>query len=417
MNNSIIPLIVLSLFTLALSTGCPAEDNNANNENNTNNGEVDETADVVVDKDETIDEPDVTVDEEKDETVTTSGWAKVSVGCIAGNNNVALHFDGQRGYMGCGDAGEGTGLFLSEDGGRTWGASARAFNQARILDVRRGPDGKLYGAGRDTLDKARVFEIDDSTPANPKLVSVFVPQSNTAGVLIDRARNIAITEDGQMYTHAIVGAAAAYKPAGSDEWQELAYISEEALGNGDTSGALLISEIRTFDNKFYAVGSRNSDEAEIKLPSKLPGATYHFQTIKPVKNRDIELWDLHVWSESKMIAVGDNASDRNPVILLGEGDVYDEANWTKIDLFDSGIEIQGDIHGMAVQGDTVVVVGGQFPSSKGGFALKSEDAGKTWTDITPVPDTGKVSLLWKVHLWENGDIYAAGDSAGWSFKK
>lgn len=399
MNNSILPLITLSLLALSLSTGCPVE-NNANNS-------TDATPDAIDDIDEMADEM---VDEVVDETVTpTSGWAKTSIGCVSGNPFIALHFDAQTGYMGCGESSTNRGLFVTKDGGRSWSDTARKFSEAQVVDIRRAPNGKLYGAGKDNLDGSRVFEIDDTDVDNLKLIGVFFPMTTSAFKKVERAQNIAVTGQGHMLADDSVKRTAGYKPAGSDEWQELEYV-------GEGEQVLTLTRVRALNEAFYGVGSTIDGDAEIHLPSKTE-ETPIFTTISPVKNRDIELQDFHIWNETKMIAVGVNNTQRFPVILIGEGDLYEEANWKQIDLFDSGIEFEGNIRGMAVNGDNIVVVGGKVPSSAGGFVLMSSDAGETWTDITPVPESGKVTRLWNVWLWENGDIYAAGESAGWAFKK
>lgn len=435
MRHTLTPFILLGLTCLSFTTGCPTE-NNANNEedNNTNNLVKDETPDTSmmdatrdevkdVVKDETVivgedvtpdvvedDTQDEVADEEVDEgTTPTSGWVKRSVPCFSGIPFIALHFDAVNGYMGCGESAQGAGLFVTTDKGQTW-ESARKFSATRVVDVRRGPDGKLYGAGHDTLDGFRAWEIDDSnpTPNGLKLVGVFRPETALAANKVARAQNIAVTADGQMLVDSSLNRAAGYLPGPGQPWQELEY-----LGEGGTSRFL--TRVHAFDNQFYGVGSTISTIAEVHLPSKTEGAPI-FTTVNPLARRSAELMEFHMWSATKMIAVGVNVSDNFPLILIGEGDLYDKDNWRQVEVFDSGIEYKGNIRGMAVKGDTIVVVGGKIPTSKGGFMLRSEDAGETWTDITPTTQ-GKVNRLWNVWMWDNGDLFAAGEQGGWFYKK
>lgn len=166
------------------------------------------------------------------------------------------------------------------------------------------------------------------------------------------------------------------------------------------------------------MGSVINDPASIRLPSKNADAVYHFQTIQPKPNRSGELKDLHIWDANSMLAVGHDQSERYPLIFLAEGDPYEVSNWTQIDVFDSGIEYQGGVNRIAVQGDRVVAVGEKIPTSQGGFVLLSEDRGKTWTDITPEPtDNKKPKRFWHVWMWEDGSIYAAGEGEAWRLNK
>jgi photosystem II stability/assembly factor-like uncharacterized protein len=98
-------------------------------------------------------------------------------------------------------------------------------------------------------------------------------------------------------------------------------------------------------------------------------------------------------------------------MLIGDGDLYDKKSWEQVTHYHMGINFQGNIHGMDVEGDTIVVVGGKIPSVQGGFILKSEDAGETWNDITP-KNMGTLGRLWKVKIWPSGDLFVAGEQDG-----
>lgn len=422
MKRTLTPILLLSLLVLSLATGCPEENNannagnnSENNENNENNDSSDATPDSTT-QDETKDEgageedetQDEVQDEEADEDIpVASGWSKRSLACRSGIPYIALHFDDVNGYMGCGEAAAGAGLFVTTDKGQSW-STTRKFSGARVVDVRRGPDGKLYGAGKGT-DGFRAWEIDDADlePNKLQFVGVFRPETTSAFKKIERAQNVVRTEDGQMLVDSSLNRATAYRASDADEWNELEYVGEK-----DTS--VFLTRVKALNNKFYGVGSTIATPVEVHLPSKTEPSPI-FTTIRPLNNRTGELQELHVWSETKMIVTGVNNSNNEPLILIGEGDLYDTDNWKQVEVFDSGIEYKANIRGMAVKGDTVVVVGGKVPTAKGGFILKSEDAGETWTDITPT-DQGKVNRLWNVWMWDNGDLFVAGEQEAWFFK-
>jgi hypothetical protein len=342
---------------------------------------------------------------------TSGGWAAAGAACAS--TVETIFFEGDKGYMGCGQNAEGEGLFVSEDGGATWGASERRFEEVRVNDIRRGSDGVLYGAGLHQLDGYAVFSIDESG-SSLEPVGLY-EQSNQAFFKVGQGQNIAMTADGQMITDSLTGVTAAYKAA-DGEWTEL-----EGLGEGfltEDRDVFQVTTIVPHQNRFYAVGSVINDPAQIYLPSKEADATYHMVPLElQPSTRDGEMADLYIWDDGAMIAVGFDQSQRESLVytLPAGGDAYDREAWSQIDLYDFGLDFESDANAVAVSGDTVVLVGEKIPSSQGGYIAISEDRGQTWTDITPETERGKIARMNEVWLWESGRIYAAGNGEGWIF--
>lgn len=338
-----------------------------------------------------------------EETGQTGGplaWSEIAGPCGGSGTNALWFDDRMNGFVGCGENADGEGLYTTVDGGATFEDNVR-FNEVRVMDIRRGPDGVLYGAGIHQLDGFPLWSFDEGGMIGA--TGLYMP-SNSAFTAVNQAENAAITEDGQMLIDSLTGTQAAYRPAGG-EFEEVDSLSEELLSNPD-AGSYQVRRIVANENRFYAVGSLINDPARVHLPSQLDGATFHFQSVllQP-ETRDGELLDMHVWDSQHMIVAGHDQSERFPLIYLVDGaDPYDSANWEKIELFDSGLDYQAGVNDIHVNGDTVVMVGEKIPTSEGGFVVISEDGGRTFEDISP-EDVGPLSRVW---MFDDGEMIAAG---------
>ena len=332
-------------------------------------------------------------------------WSELAGPCGGSATNAMWFDDASTGFAGCGENAEGEGLFTTIDGGATW-ESHSAFNEVRTMDIRRGPDGVLYGAGTDQLDGFSLWSIDETTPDDLELTGLYTP-SNNAFTSVGQGENAAVTPAGQILVDSLTGTSAAYRPAGG-VFEEHHSISEAAIADPDNAPAFQVRRIMAFDEQFYAVGSLINDPARVHLPSQLPGATFHFESVllQP-DTRDGELHDMHMWSTTHMIVAGHDQSERFPLIYVVDGDPYAAGDWQQVELADSGIEYQAGINNLDVVGDTVVAVGEKIPTSAGGFVVISQDAGLTWEDITP-EDLGSVGALSAVQLFDDGSMVVGG---------
>jgi hypothetical protein len=328
-------------------------------------------------------------------------WSEISGPC-GGSATNAMWFDDQdHGFAGCGENAAGEGLFVTSDGGMSW-QDESAFGEVRIMDLRRGPDGVLYGAGTDQLDGFSLWSIDESG-ADLEVVGLYTP-SNNAFTSVGQGENAAVTAGGQILVDSLTGTSAAYQPAGG-AFEEHYSIGEAAIADPDNAPAFQVRRIVAFDEQFFAVGSLINDPARVHLPSQLPGATFHFQTVQLQSDtRDGELLDMHVWSPTHMIVAGHDQSERYPLIYVVDGDPYSGDNWQQVELADSGIEYQAGVNDIDVVGDTVVAVGEKIPTAAGGFVVISQDAGLTWEDVTP-EGAGELSA---VKLFDDGQMVVGG---------
>jgi len=329
-------------------------------------------------------------------------WSEISGPCFGSGTNALWFDDRDHAFVGCGENADGEGLYTTSDNGATWEDHPK-FNEVRIMDIRRGPDGVLRGAGIHQLDGYSVWEIDESGALDS--VGLYTP-GNSAFTSVSQAENVAVTADGQVLIDSLTGSSAAYGSVGG-EFEEVCSLGEDAIEDPDNASCYQVRRIVGFDNQFYSVGSLINDPARVHLPSMMPGATYHFTTLElQPETRDGELLDMHVWSESSMIVAGHNQSTRYPLIYVADGDPYNLDNWTQIELLDFGIEFEGGINDLHVSGDTVIAVGELFPTSSGGFVLISHDRGLTWEDVSP-EGLGPASASW---LFEDGSMAVAGGS-------
>ncbi|MEM6995539.1 MAG: hypothetical protein AAF721_33825, partial [Myxococcota bacterium] len=261
-------------------------------------------------------------DDSEDSTAvdTTSGetepkvWAEASGPCAGSGTNALWFDDRDTGFIGCGENADGEGLFTTIDGGETWDGNIR-FNEVRIMDIRRGPDGVLYGAGIHQLDGYPVWAFDESG-ATIDASGLYDPSGTTSQV--SQAENIAVTADGRALIDSLTGVAAAYRPAGG-RWEEVDSLSEDLLSDPDAIG-FQVRRILAHEDAFYSVGSLINDPARVHLPSTISGATFHFATVllQP-ETRDGELQDLHVWDSASMIVAGHDQSTRYPLIYVLDG--------------------------------------------------------------------------------------------------
>lgn len=375
---------------------------NSSTTDNTNDNSSDPTTDNTNDN-----SSDNTNDNSSDLDPPSGSWIGMSQPCGGTKTNAMWFDDRNHGYIGCGENASGTGLFVTEDGGQTW-ESESLFGGVRVNDVLRTSDGTLYGAGYDAVDGYQAFIIDESG-SRRELIGLY-HASNSAFNSVGQGENIAVTSDGQIFVDSLTGTQAAYRAAGASEFQELETFLDDP-SSGDTLPKEQVSRVVGYNNRFWAVGSTINNPGTLYYPSAT-GANYEMSKLElQSSTRDGELHDIYLWSETSALVCGFDQSLRYPLIFRLDGDASDLANWTQIDLFDSGIEYQGGAWKMAVRGDTVVMVGQTFPENAG-FVVRSTDRGLTWEEISPVDEFGDfgANLMTNVWLFDDGTILAAGES-------
>lgn len=338
------------------------------------------------------------------------GWTEVENPC-GGSRTAALWFDDRKtGYLGRGEAQEGKGLFRTKDGGRTWEAMP-AFAKTRVNDIRRGPDGRLYGAGWNTESNCSAWVVEEKGFEPRKL---FQP-GDSVWTAVTQGENVAVTDDGQVFVDSLTGVTFAYRASGGEFVEGRSFL-QEALADPEAPG-WQVRRVVAYGGRFYACGSLINEPAMVFLPSKDPKATFHLTRLElQPSNEDGELMDLHLWSAKRAIVVGTCQTTHAMLAYLADGDLHDRKSWKRVDFAASGIAFDGWIRSISVQGETVVAVGEKVPTAQGGFVLVSEDGGTTWKNRTPTKR--KVGPLSKVWLFENGDrVVAGGGGEMWIYEK
>ncbi|MCB9853756.1 MAG: hypothetical protein H6819_11715 [Phycisphaerales bacterium] len=403
-----ITMMLMAMAALPFATGsnCEQTTNGVGNMvpnmigDNANDNQNDNT-------DGTLDVPNNDVADPNDDTPPSNTWSKLSQPCGGTKTNAMWFDDRENGFIGCGENASGTGLFVTKDGGLTW-EETLLFKNIRINDVTRAKDGNLYATGTDTSGGPEAFMIDESG-ANLTPVGIY-SAGNNAFTSVGQGENIAVTDDGQIFIDSLTGTQTAYRDTGDTNFTELNFFI-----TGGTSEQ--VSRVIAFNNRFWAVGSLINQPGTVYYPT--PSATDRYEMTKlelQPSNQDGELHDIYLWSETSGLVCGFDQSQRFPLIYSLDGDPSDINNWTKINLFDSGINYQGGAWKMSVVGDVVVIVGQTFPNNHG-FVVFSADRGKTWTDISPMQDGDfAANLMTNVWLFPDGTILAAAESGEmWRF--
>ncbi|MGV3527052.1 MAG: hypothetical protein ACO1RX_22745 [Candidatus Sericytochromatia bacterium] len=369
---------------------------------------------------------------------TDRGW-QIFSGTVPCADKATMWWDNeQTAFWGCGKAGT-NGLQTSRDGGMTWTAQVK-FGGTKIQGITRAPDNTLYVSG--ILGEGPVATVNESLPERLDFTELY-SSGNNAFTSVGQGEGVAVTADGQVLVDSLTGTNAVYHPGdnatgkswfsstctGSDRsnfnpdssksWCELHGVGEETLANPDAT-AYQITGVQALNNRFYATGRKINEPAQVRLPSKLAGAAYHFQTVQLQKNsEDGELLDLVVWPNGRLMTVGTDQTNGAylPLIYLCDAgkDCYNASNWQDIELDLHGFKYDKSARdGRAVDasGDTVVVVGNFVPNT-GGWAVISQDGGKTWKDLTPelsaLTQNGKLDLLYDVKVFPSGKILLFGE--------
>lgn len=126
-----------------------------------------------------------------------------------------------------------------------------------------------------------------------------------------------------------------------------------------------------------------------------------------------------MWPNGRLITVGTDQTSGAylPLIYLCDAgkDCHSASNWQDVELDLHGFKYENsarDGRAADASGDTIVVVGNFVPNT-GGWAVISQDAGKTWKDLTPdlaaLTQTGKLDLLYDVKVFPSGKILLFGE--------
>ena len=106
-----------------------------------------------------------------------------------------------------------------------------------------------------------------------------------------------------------------------------------------------------------------------------------------------------------MAAAGVDQARNVGQVFVSQSDPYDPADYLKLDVSDV-VAGSSWMRGVCAAGDTVVAVGERQPLARGGaLVLLSEDAGRSWRDISPA---GDVSTFTRCVVRDDGSVSVAG---------
>ncbi|PIQ23912.1 hypothetical protein COW36_11580 [bacterium (Candidatus Blackallbacteria) CG17_big_fil_post_rev_8_21_14_2_50_48_46] len=368
-----------------------------------------------------------------------SGWS-LFTGSVPCSDKAAIWWDNDnKGFWGCGKSGNG-GFSTTTDGGMTWTAQ-RKFDGIKVQGITRDPNGQLYISGQ--IGSGPVATVNESNPERMDYTELYARGKN-AYTSVAQGEGVAVTSDGQILVDSLTGTTAVYSPGknaagkswfantctgkdpsnfnpdASNMFCELHGVGEETMANPSAT-AYQITAVQAVNDKFYATGRKINEPAQVRMPSKLDGATFQFQTVQLQKsNQDGEMLDMVVWQNGRIVTVGTDQTSGAylPLIYLcSEGkDCNTASSWQSIELDLHGFKYSDSARdGRAVDGsgDIIVVVGNFVPNSIGGWAVMSDDAGKTWKDLTPeltkLSPKGKLKNLYDVKVFASGKIMIYGE--------
>ncbi|MCA9493060.1 MAG: hypothetical protein KC621_24180 [Myxococcales bacterium] len=323
------------------------------------------------------------------------GWSFSQHPCTGNRADTMWLDDEDTIWLGCGSTSDGTGLYLSLDGGRSWGtprtSPAGWFDTFRVSSISRSADGLLYVAGTDTASSARVVSMD---------------AAGQLGEVLDAGTQLGTSFHVGTFRRNSAGVAVAESLTGPDVLARLDDGERFEDARTGTAGRQIL-DLVLFEDEFYAVGSTISQPPTIFLPPQDgvdAGTGFRFDVVEfradGLYGFDGELWGLDV-DEGGLVAAGVN-QDRGHGIVLWADDPQDLAGYQMLDLGGRYGEPTW-MRGACRDGATMVAVG-EFSRLGEGLVLRSDDGGATWDDITPdrLPPVQRCALL------EDGSLMVAG---------
>ena len=314
------------------------------------------------------------------------GWQVYRHPCV-GNRTDALHCDDKfKCYVGCGTTTEGRGTYMTTDGGVTWQTITTIpegiLDLARVNDISRSADGKLYFAG-EIANETRVISMD--TQGN--LVEIF--NRGTTSDFSFAPGTFRRSESGRAIAESLTGSDIIYRSSDSDDPNGSWTSGRDFCRDGDAddvpSGVQLLS-IEVLGDDFYGVGSTINSPNTIFLP-KWDNTDFDFHILQ-FNHQGLgaftgELWDIDV-STQGIVAGGVNQTMAQGTIYTHTGgpNRVDPSTWNFFDV-SSVIPNQSTwVTGVCMSDQAIIAVGRE--SREGwGFVLRSTDGGRSFEDISP----------------------------------
>ena len=303
------------------------------------------------------------------------GWTTSAYGCAENRTDAFTWEDDRTAYAGCGQGAVGRGLYVSTDGGITWGTPTTEppglLDSWRVLDVRRHGDGLLYVSGADTASSDAVIALDTSGPAWTLAKTVFT-RTDQLGFSFQVAHFLR-DDSGRAFGESLTGADVIYRTSDDAEWTSI------GSGWSEDGGGYQILSMDQRGERFYGSGSTIADNPKVFLP----GAADDSLAVVTLTTDWIgEMWGVDAVSDSRVIAGGVDQVANVGVVFTSQSDPYDVDDYVQYRV-DSIIPGSSWIRGVCGKGSTVAAVGERQPLSAGtGIVLYSTDGGNTFTEVT-----------------------------------
>lgn len=334
---------------------------------------------------------------EGDTDPTEDGWALGSHPCDSRTDDLWFD-DADEGYLGCGQATTGHGLWRTLDGGITWETLATgalgSLSAFRVNDIHRDPtSGTLYLAG--TSEGPGVVALEDDA-----LIDVWTPGKTVDDAFT--AGSFRVTSTGFAVVESLTGTGLMTRPdadTAPDGWTAVG----TSWSTDDQSHQIL--DLDQHDDAFYAVGSTISEPLLVFLPSGAP----RFELTPRALHASArgELWAIDV-DHGGIVAGGvDQLASTGHVFTFSfPGDPLVD-DWRDFDLSTLWPDDATWVRGVCRNGQRVVAVGA-FSKRKAGFVLESTDGGASFHDVTP-GEPVDVPPLWDCWVHADGKLVVTGE--------
>ena len=305
--------------------------------------------------------------------------------CV-GNRTDTLWADNRQDlWVGCGSTTNGTGLYFSTDGGRSW-ASADAFEDFRVSHVHRAADGVLYVAGTEVGGSGRGW----TELAEPVLQSTSQTWNNY------HVGSYVRLDSGEQIAESLTGSGLAWRATADGAW-------EDGSGWPTDDGSYQILDAVDHGGVIVGVGSTITQPPTAFVQAETEG---DFR-MDPVVLEEIrgELWSVDS-DGSGLVAGGVDQEASAGRVYVTDGDPTSAADWLTLDVSEL---VSGDswIRGVCRRGQLVAAVG-ENPVTEDGILLISQDGGVNWQSHPPL----NAPPLTACSITDDGTVLIAG-ALGW----
>lgn len=316
--------------------------------------------------------------------------------CTGSRTDAMWFDDASTGFVGCGSAAEGQGLFTTPDGGMSWSEVA-GFEAMRVSSLSRAAGGELEVAGTGEGDERVVALAADGSlsdiwrkpsdrPQTWQTFHVGTFRSDASGRRVSES----LTGSDVMYW-----SAADAEPVDGYGWWE-----------GVVDGGAQILDLEVSAGRFLGVGSTiNQPPYFFYEPEGGMGEAFALEAVDLSAGVfDGEVWDLAVASDGGLLAAGVD-QQRDVAVLWHTGGAFEQASdWSFVSLVDLEAEAPASrFYGACREGDLLVAVG-DYSQLGDPLIVASTDGGASFRTVDAPEGAGPLSRCQIVA----GDVYLVG---------